>query len=107
MNQLKVNGVDHSFSGDSEMPLLWYLRDILGLTGTKFGCGEALCGCCTVHVDGEAIRSCVLPVGDAAGKEITTIEGVAENGPHPVQKHGWISTFRSADTVRLDRLCRR
>jgi isoquinoline 1-oxidoreductase alpha subunit len=86
MNQLKVNGVDHSFSGDSEMPLLWYLRDILGLTGTKFGCGEALCGCCTVHVDGEAIRSCVLPVGDAAGKEITTIEGVAENGPHPVQK---------------------
>jgi isoquinoline 1-oxidoreductase alpha subunit len=86
MIQLKVNGVERSFSGDSEMPLLWYLRDILGLTGTKFGCGEALCGCCTVHVDGEAIRSCILPVGDAAGKEITTIEGIAENGLHPVQR---------------------
>ena len=86
MIQLKVNGVERSFSGDSEMPVLWYLRDILGLTGTKFGCGEALCGCCTVHVDGEAIRSCIISVEDAAGKEVTTIEGVAENGLHPVQR---------------------
>jgi isoquinoline 1-oxidoreductase alpha subunit len=86
MIHLKVNGVEHSFSGDPEMPVLWYLRDIIGLTGTKFGCGEALCGCCTVHLDGEAVRSCILSVGDAAGKEITTIEGIAGNGLHPVQK---------------------
>jgi isoquinoline 1-oxidoreductase subunit alpha len=86
MIQLKVNGVEHSFGGSPEVPMLWYLRDILGLTGTKFGCGEALCGCCTVPVDGEAIRSCVFSLGDAAEKEITTIEGVAENCLHPVQK---------------------
>ena len=86
MIQLKVNGVERVFSGDSEMPVLWYLRDTLGLTGTKFGCGEALCGCCTVHIDGEAVRSCIVSVGDAAGKKITTIEGIAGNGLHPVQK---------------------
>ena len=86
MIQLKVNGVERVFSGDSEMPVLWYLRDTLGLTGTKFGCGEALCGCCTVHIDGEAVRSCIVSVGDAAGKKITTLEGIAGNGLHPVQK---------------------
>ena len=89
MIQLKVNGIERSFHGNSEMPVLWYLRDVLGLTGTKFGCGEALCGCCTVHIDGEAIRSCIIPVADAAEKEITTIEGVGKDGLHPVQK-AWI-----------------
>lgn len=86
MTKLKVNGVEQSFDGDPEMPLLWYLRDILGLTGTKFGCGIALCGACTVHQNGEAIRSCVTAVKSAANSEITTIEGLARNSLHPVQK---------------------
>jgi isoquinoline 1-oxidoreductase alpha subunit len=86
MIQVKVNGTERSFDGDPEMPVLWYLRDILGLTGTKFGCGMALCGACTVHMNGEAIRSCVVPIRAAAGAEITTIEGVSEKGLHPVQK---------------------
>jgi len=86
MIQFKVNGVDRTFDGDPEMPVLWYLRDILGLTGTKFGCGVALCGACTVHRNGEAMRSCVVPVRSVAGAEITTIEGVAGKGLHPVQK---------------------
>jgi isoquinoline 1-oxidoreductase subunit alpha len=86
MIQFKVNGVEHSFDGDAEMPVLWYLRDILGLTGTKFGCGVALCGACTVHLNGEATRSCVVPVRALAGAEITTIEGVAGKGLYPVQK---------------------
>ncbi len=89
MIRFGVNGVERSFDGDPEMPLLWYLRDILGLTGTKFGCGVALCGACTVHKNGEAIRSCVVPVRAVAGAEITTIEGIAENGLHLVQK-AWI-----------------
>src|SRR5882724_4768642 len=76
MIQLKVNGVDQSFGGEPEMPLLWYLRDVLGLTGSKFGCGVGLCGACTVHVNGLATRSCVAAMRDAAGKEITTIEGL-------------------------------
>ena len=86
MIRLKVNGVEQHFNGDPEMPLLWYLRDILGLTGTKFGCGVALCGCCTVHRNGEAIRSCVTPVGTVAGTMITTIEGISRDGLHPVQR---------------------
>jgi isoquinoline 1-oxidoreductase subunit alpha len=86
MIQFKVNGVERAFDGDPEMPVLWYLRDILGLTGTKFGCGAALCGACTVHQNGEAIRSCVVPVRAVAGAEITTIEGIAGKGLHPVQK---------------------
>jgi len=86
MIQVKVNGVDRSFDGDPEMPLLWYLRDILRLTGTKFGCGIALCGACTVHKNGEAIRSCVTAMRDMAGTEIMTIEGLGQNGLHPVQK---------------------
>jgi isoquinoline 1-oxidoreductase subunit alpha len=77
MIQLKVNGVEQSFSGEAEMPLLWYLRDVLGLTGSKFGCGVGLCGACTVHVNGQATRSCVT---------VTTIEGLDKNGLHPVQK---------------------
>jgi isoquinoline 1-oxidoreductase subunit alpha len=86
MIQLKVNGAEQSFNGDPEMPLLWYLRDVLGLTGSKFGCGVGLCGACTVHVNGEATRSCITPMRDAATKEVTTIEGLEKNGLHPVQK---------------------
>jgi len=86
MIQCKVNGVERSFDGDPEMPLLWYLRDVLGLTGTKFGCGMALCGACTVHKNGEAIRSCVTAMRDVTDAEIRTIEGLRENGLHPVQK---------------------
>jgi isoquinoline 1-oxidoreductase alpha subunit len=86
MVALRVNGQNYSYDGDPSVPLLWVLRDELGLTGTKFGCGEALCGACTVHLDGQAIRSCGMIVGDAAGKEIVTIEGLNPQGNHPVQK---------------------
>ena len=89
MIELKVNGVECSFHGEPEMPLLWYLRDVLGLTGTKFGCGVALCGACTVHKNGEAIRSCVVPVRAVEGAEITTIEGIAGKDLHLVQK-AWV-----------------
>jgi len=86
MIHLKVNGSAQTFDGDPEMPLLWYLRDILGLTGTKFGCGMALCGACTVLENGKAIRSCATQVKQVEGHEVTTIEGVATHGPHAVQK---------------------
>ncbi len=86
MIKLKVNGVQRSFDGDPEMPLLWYLRDILGLTGTKFGCGMALCGCCTVHLNGAAVRSCITTMQSAAGASVLTIEGLGAAGLHPVQK---------------------
>jgi isoquinoline 1-oxidoreductase subunit alpha len=85
MAHFKVNGLDRSFDGDPEMPLLWYLRDILGLTGTKFGCGMALCGACTVLQNGKAIRSCSKQMGTVAGVEITTIEAISHDGDHPVQ----------------------
>jgi isoquinoline 1-oxidoreductase alpha subunit len=86
MIQLKVNGASQSFQGDGNMPLLWYLRDLLGLTGTKFGCGAGLCGACTVHRNGKAIRSCSTPMSSLAGADITTIEGLSPNGTHPLQK---------------------
>ena len=89
MIQLKINGVQQTFNGDPEMPLLWYLRDELKLTGTKFGCGVALCGACTVHKNGEAIRSCVVAMRELSGTEITTIEGLGNKGLHPVQK-AWV-----------------
>ncbi|MGE0404854.1 MAG: (2Fe-2S)-binding protein [Candidatus Korobacteraceae bacterium] len=85
MVELKVNGVQRTFDGEAEMPLLWYVRDILGLTGTKFGCGIAMCGACTVHKDGQAIRSCITPMSSVAGAEIRTIEDISKDGPHPVQ----------------------
>jgi isoquinoline 1-oxidoreductase alpha subunit len=85
MVTLMVNGTSRSFDGDPEMPLLWYLRDVLQMTGTKFGCGLALCGACTVHVDGNAVRACQTPVGSSAGKKITTIEGLDPKGEHPLQ----------------------
>jgi isoquinoline 1-oxidoreductase alpha subunit len=90
MIQLKVNGSNRQFDGDPEMPLLWYLRDLLELTGTKFGCGMGLCGACTVHLDGSAVRSCQTALKDAANKSIVTIEGLAANGDHPVQK-AWMA----------------
>lgn len=86
MITLKINGGQRQFDGDPEMPLLWYLRDVAGLTGSKFGCGMGLCGACTVLQDGVAIRSCITPVGRVVGKEITTIEGLGGNGDHPLQK---------------------
>ena len=85
MVNLRVNGQARTFDGDPSMPLLWYLRDELGMTGTKFGCGVALCGACTVHLDGDAVRSCGVVMSDAAGKSITTIEGLDPQGNHPVQ----------------------
>ena len=84
----KVNGKEQSFDGDSSMPVLWYVRDILDLHGTKFGCGTGQCGACTVHLDGMATRGCLLTVEAVSGKEITTIEGLDAGGNHPVQKHG-------------------
>ncbi len=86
---LTVNGVSHLIDIDPEMPLLWALRDILGLTGTKYSCGMGLCGTCTVHVNGALVRSCITPVSAVSDKEIITIEGLAENGSHPLQK-AWI-----------------
>jgi isoquinoline 1-oxidoreductase alpha subunit len=82
---LRVNGRDHDVDVPPEMPLLWTLRDILGLTGTKYGCGVAQCGACTVHLDGQAIRSCVTPVSKVQGHEVTTIEGLSAEGTHPVE----------------------
>jgi len=86
MVQLKVNGADKSFNGDPGTPLLWYLRDVLRLNGSKFGCGIGLCGACTIHVNGQATRSCVTTMSNIAGKEVTTVEGLERNGLHPVQK---------------------
>jgi len=86
MITLRVNGETHSFDGDPTMPVLWYLRDVLGLTGTKFGCGVAACGACTIHLDGGAIRSCQTQMSKANGKSITTIEGLDPGGNHPLQK---------------------
>lgn len=86
MIKFNVNGEGRTFEGDPEMPLLWYLRDELGLTGSKFGCGEGLCGACTVHLGGEAVRSCSTPVSEAAGKSVTTIEGLGQSGDHPLQE---------------------
>ena len=81
-----VNGRAHEFNGDPAMPLLWYLRDELGLTGTKFACGVSVCGACTVHLNGQAVRACVTPVSAAQGKKVVTIEGLSKDGSHPVQR---------------------
>jgi len=87
--QLNVNGERHTVDVDGDMPLLWVLRDVLGLTGTKFGCGVAQCGACTVHLDGRAVRSCAVDAGAAAASQITTIEGLSRDGSHPCQK-AWV-----------------
>ena len=86
MANLTVNGEKRTFSGDPNLPLLWYLRDEVALTGTKFGCGVGVCGACTVHLDGEAVRSCVTTIAMADGKSVTTIEGLSPDGEHAVQK---------------------
>ena len=88
--QVTVNGVKREVDAPPDMPLLWVLRDVFGLTGTKFGCGMAQCGACTVHLDGRATRSCMTPVGSVAGRRITTIEGLSPDGTHPVQK-AWVA----------------
>ena len=84
-----VNGAERTLDVDERMPLLWALRDVLSLTGTKFGCGMNRCGACTVHVDGEAVKSCMLPAGALAGKKVGTIEGLSKDGTHPVQR-AWL-----------------
>ena len=86
MITLRVNGQDRSWDGDPSLPLLWFLRDEVGLTGTKFGCGQALCGSCTIHLDGQAVRSCITAVSDVEGRQVTTIEGLHPSGNHPVQR---------------------
>jgi isoquinoline 1-oxidoreductase subunit alpha len=91
MIKLKVNGASREFDGEPDMPLLWYLRDELRLTGTKYGCGEGLCGACTVHVNGAAARSCQLPMQSVAGKAVVTIEGLSAKADHPVQQ-AWRQT---------------
>lgn len=85
MTTLNINGTAHSIDASDDMTLLWAIRDLAGLSGTKFGCGAGLCGACTVHVDGVAARSCQMQVGDVGGAEITTIEGLSSDGSHPVQ----------------------
>jgi isoquinoline 1-oxidoreductase alpha subunit len=87
---LYVNGQEHTVDVSPDMPLLWVLRDVLGLTGTKYSCGIELCGTCTVHLDGEASRSCTIPVSGVAGRAITTIEGLSTNGDHPLQQ-AWLA----------------
>jgi len=85
-----VNGVARTIDADPETPLLWALRDHLGLTGTKYGCGAGICGACTVHLDGEPARSCQIPLAQAAGRKVVTIEGLSPNGTHPVQR-AWLA----------------
>ncbi len=87
--RFRLNGVDRQVDADPEMPLLWVLRDLLGLAGTKYGCGQALCGACTVHLDGEAVRSCVTPIRRIAGRSVVTIEGLSPDGSHPLQR-AWV-----------------
>ncbi|MAD00615.1 MULTISPECIES: (2Fe-2S)-binding protein [Pseudomonas] len=90
MIQLSVNGTQHQLDVPDDMPLLWVVRDVLGLTGTKFGCGIAQCGACTVHLDGEAVRSCVLPVSAAAGRAVTTIEAVGQSALGAQVQQAWL-----------------
>jgi len=90
MIEVNVNGRSHRVDVEPQTPLLWVLRDTLGLTGTKYGCGISECGSCTVHVNGEPVRSCSLPVSDVAGKRITTIEGLSPDSSHPLQK-AWVA----------------
>ncbi len=87
---LSINGRFHTVDVPTEMPLLWVIRDVVGLTGTKYGCGIAQCGACTVHLNGEAVRSCTTPVSAVGGREVTTIEGLSPDGSHPVQQ-AWIA----------------
>jgi isoquinoline 1-oxidoreductase alpha subunit len=106
MSALHVNGRDHTVDADPGTPILWALRDTLGMTGTKFGCGAALCGACTVHLDGQAIRSCITPISAAEGKKITTIEATTDGSDPPARPcmpRGSSTTSRSAATARAAR----
>jgi isoquinoline 1-oxidoreductase alpha subunit len=87
--RVRINGVEKDVDVDPEMPLLWALRDVLGLMGTKYGCGQALCGACSVHLDGQVVRACVTPMRRAKGRSVTTIEGLSPDGSHPLQK-AWV-----------------
>ena len=89
-DSVTINGKLHNIDVNEKMPLLWFLRDTLNLTGTKYGCGKGLCGSCVVHVDGKAVRSCLKPVGQVSGKTVTTIEGLSEDGSHPLQQ-AWLA----------------
>ena len=89
MATLTINGTSHDVDVPDDMPLLWVIRDVVGMPGTKFGCGVAQCGACTVHLDGQAVRSCVTAVSQANGKQITTVEGLSPDGSHPVQR-AWV-----------------
>lgn len=86
---ININGEQKSIDAPEDMPILWVIRDLLGMKGTKFGCGKALCGACTVHLDGQAIRSCSMAISDLGDAKITTIEGLSQNGDHPIQK-AWV-----------------
>jgi isoquinoline 1-oxidoreductase subunit alpha len=86
MPQIRINGLQRDVAVDPQMPLLWVIRDVLGMPGTKFGCGIGACGACTVHMDGSAVRSCITTLADAVGHEIVTIEGLSPDGAHPVQR---------------------
>ena len=90
MTNLRVNGVTRTVDAEPAMPLLWALRDLVGLTGTKYGCGIGACGACTVHLNGQAVRSCITSIGDVGDQEVTTIEGLSPDGTHPVQR-AWIA----------------
>ena len=93
MSNLRVNGVTRTVDADPAMPLLWALRDLLGLSGTKYGCGIGACGACTVHLNGQAVRSCITSIGDVRDQEVTTIEGLSPDGTHPVQR-AWVGCPR-------------
>src|SRR5690606_28508885 len=89
MTQFTLNGKTTTIDAEADMPLLWAIRDLVGLSGTRYGCGQGLCGACTVHIDGVAMRSCITPLASVAGKSVTTIEGLSQSGDHPVQQ-AWI-----------------
>jgi len=89
--KIKVNGADHAVDVDGHMPLLWVLRDVLGMTGTKFGCGMALCGACTVHLDGRPIRSCITPIASVVGKKVTTIEAIGDTESGAKIQRAWLN----------------
>lgn len=104
--KLTVNEVEYDFEVDEDTPLLWVLRDTLGMTGTKFACGVAQCGACSVMVDGELQRSCVLPISAVEGRSVSTIEGLSTDNSHPVSRLGLLKMFPSAVTVSPDKLWR-
>ncbi len=107
MITLNLNGKDHQLDVTEDMPLLWAIRDVVGYTGTKFGCGMGLCGSCTIHIDGQATRSCITPVSLAQGRKVTTIDHLhTDKVGEVVQQPGWTSAWRSAATARAGRSCR-